>query len=77
VNPIIRRKLANGKRRLERRLDKFDLRGSERPMFTARNIHYEMADRSRAMVYGGIGAMHLLARQVGVPTNTRPPRSLI
>jgi len=66
VNPIIRRKLANGKRRLERRLDKFDLRGSERPMFTARNIHYEMADRSRAMVYGGIGAMHLLARQVGL-----------
>jgi Transposase DDE domain group 1 len=66
VHPIIRRKLANGKRRLDRRLNKFDNRGCERPMFRARNIHYEMADRSRGMVYAGIGAMHLLARQVGL-----------
>jgi hypothetical protein len=66
VNPIIRRKLANGKRRLDRRLNKCDNRGCERPMFTASNIHYEIADRSRGMVHAGIGAMHLLARQVGL-----------
>ena len=35
-------------------------------MFTARNIHYEIADRVQAMAYGGIGAMHLLARQLGL-----------
>jgi hypothetical protein len=35
-------------------------------MFTARNIDYEIADRVRGMAYGGIGAMHLLARQIGL-----------
>jgi len=35
-------------------------------MFTARNIHYEMADRTRALAHGGIGAVHLLARKVGL-----------
>lgn len=62
----IRRKLANGKRRIQRRLDKTDNRGSERPMFTARNIDYEIAGRARGMAYGGIGAMHLLARRIGL-----------
>ena len=66
MTPIIRRKLANGKRRIERRLDKFDNRGCERPMFTASNIHYEMSDRVRGMAHGGIGAMHLLARRIGL-----------
>jgi hypothetical protein len=66
VTPIIRRKLANGKRRIERRLNKFDNRGCERPMFTASNIHYEMSDRVRGMAHGGIGAMHLLARRIGL-----------
>jgi hypothetical protein len=35
-------------------------------MFTARNVHYEMADRTRAVGCGGIGAIHLLARKVGL-----------
>lgn len=35
-------------------------------MFTARNIRYEMADRTRAISHGGIGAVHLLARRVGL-----------
>ena len=35
-------------------------------MFTAGNIHYEMADRTRAVGCGGIGAVHLLARRVGL-----------
>ncbi|MGD0463897.1 MAG: hypothetical protein ABSB74_15530 [Tepidisphaeraceae bacterium] len=35
-------------------------------MFTARNILYEMADRTRAIAHGGIGAVHLLARKVGL-----------
>ena len=62
----IRQKLANGKRRILRRLDKSDYRGCEQPMFTARNINYEIADRVHAMTYGGIGALHLLARQIGL-----------
>ncbi len=66
MTPKIQRKIANGKRRIERRLDKFDNRGCERPMFTASNIHYELAERARGMAHGGIGAMHLLARRLGL-----------
>jgi len=29
-------------------------------MMSATNIHFEMAERSRALNYGGIGAMHLM-----------------
>src|SRR5437016_1944866 len=66
VNPIIRRKLADRNRRIQRRLDRNDNRGCSQPMLTARTIHYEMADRSRGIAHGGIGAFHLLARQMGL-----------
>ena len=33
---------------------------------TASNIQYEIADRTRATVHGGIGAMHLLVRRLGL-----------
>ncbi len=35
-------------------------------MFSAANIHYDLAERSRGLAYGGIGAMHLLSRQSGL-----------
>jgi hypothetical protein len=35
-------------------------------MFTARNISYDVADRARGLCHGGIGAVHLLARKVGL-----------
>ena len=35
-------------------------------MFAASNIHYEMADRTRAIGCGGLGAFHLLARNTGL-----------
>ena len=35
-------------------------------MFTARNIHYELADKTRGLGPGGIGAIHLLARHSGL-----------
>ncbi len=66
MHAILRRKLANRKRRIERRLDKNDSRGCEQPMFTARNIQYELGDRIQGMVHGGIGAIHLLARRIGL-----------
>lgn len=62
----IRKQLAKRKRRIERRLDKNDNRGCERPMLTATNIQYEIADRSEAVAAGGIGAMHLMARRLGL-----------
>lgn len=66
MNAKIRQQLNNRKRRIERRLDKTKLGGCEQPMFTARNIHYEIADRSRGTAHGGIGAMHALADQIGL-----------
>jgi hypothetical protein len=35
-------------------------------MFTARNIHYEIGDRCRGIAHGGLGAIHLLACQLGL-----------
>jgi Transposase DDE domain group 1 len=66
VKTKIRQQLARRKRRIERRLDKTNIDGCHHPMFTARDIHYEIADRTRGLVSGGIGAMHALARQVGL-----------
>ena len=64
MNAKIRKKLAQGKRRIERRLDKHDNTGCERPMITASNIRYEIADRTQAIAAGGLGAMHRVARKL-------------
>jgi Transposase DDE domain group 1 len=66
VNARVRKKLARRKRRIEKRLDKSDLRGCSKPMFTASNILYEIGDRGRGIGYGGIGAIHLLVRKLGL-----------
>jgi hypothetical protein len=66
VNPRINQQLHRRKRRIERRLDKSDLRGCSRPMLTASSIHYEIADRVRGIAHGGLGAFHLLARNLGL-----------
>jgi hypothetical protein len=66
VKVKIRRQLNRRKRRIERRLNKFNLEGCERPMFTASNIHYEISERDRGIAHGGIGAMHALANRLGL-----------
>lgn len=35
-------------------------------MMAASNIHYEITDRTRAIAPGGIGAIHLMARKIGL-----------
>jgi len=67
VNTKIRKNLARRKRRIERRLNKNDNTGSERPMIAASNIQYELAERNRGIAAGGIGAMHLVAKKLGLP----------
>lgn len=66
MKPSIRRKLARRKQRIQRRLDKANVEGCRRPMFTARAMDYELADRCRGIASGGIGAIHALAHQVGL-----------
>jgi hypothetical protein len=64
VNVIIRNKIEQGKRRIERRLDKNRNQGCDRPIMTASNIQFEIADRTRATIAGGIGAVHLLVKKL-------------
>jgi hypothetical protein len=66
VNATIRRQLAARKRRIARRIENQPGVEGHQPMMTASNIHYEIADRTRAIAPGGIGAIHLLARKVGL-----------
>ena len=62
----INQKWRNGKRRIDRRLDKTKLGNCDRPAFTARNINYEYSDRCRGTQHGGIGAMQLVAHYLGL-----------
>ena len=66
MNTKIRKQIERRKRQIARRLDKNDNRGCDRPIMTASNIHYEIADRTRATAAGGIGAMHLLVQKLGL-----------
>lgn len=66
MNARVRKKLARRKRRIQRRLAKKDLRNCAKPVLTASNIQYELGDRSRGIGYGGIGAIHLLVRKLGL-----------
>ena len=54
------------KSRIERRLNRQHDTMTFRPEFTASNIHYDVSDRDGAIIQGGIGAIHLLARRIGL-----------
>ena len=62
---IVRQKIAERKRKIQRRL-KHKAENLDAPMFRARNIQFELADRAQAICYGGIGLMHSLARECGL-----------
>jgi hypothetical protein len=66
VKPIPHRHHAAGKRKIRQRLDRPVTAPSPEPVFTAANIHYEVADKTRGIACGGIGAMHLLVRKLGL-----------
>jgi len=51
---------------LSKRLERRQWPAQSKPMFGARDISYEMADRVRAIDCGGIGAFHQLARRTGL-----------
>ena len=62
----IAKKLKQRKRKILNRLDKRSLPEHPGPMFNPGNIHYEMADRARGIAYGGMGAMQLLVKNLGL-----------
>jgi hypothetical protein len=59
--------LRNRKRRIQRRLDPERGWSDEaEPIMKASNIHYEMAEKARAVNCGGIGAIHLMINKLGL-----------
>jgi hypothetical protein len=66
VNASVHRRLNRRKRRILRRIENKPGVERHRPMMAASNIHYEIADRTRAISPGGIGAIHLLAQKPGL-----------
>jgi hypothetical protein len=66
VNVNVNRQLNRRKRRILRRIENNPGVERHQPMMAATNIHYEIAERVRGIAPGGIGAMHLLARRLGL-----------
>jgi hypothetical protein len=58
--------LTQRKQDLEKRLERKQYPEQPNPVLRAQNIHYEMAERVRAIDCGGIGAFHLLACRSGL-----------
>ena len=54
------------KRRIRRRLKDRQWEHQEKPMFRATNVHYDVADRTRAMGHGGIGVIHQMCQRTGL-----------
>jgi hypothetical protein len=66
VNASLHRQLNRRQRRILRRIENQPGVERQQPMMTASNIHYEISDRVRAISPGGLGAIHLLAREIGL-----------
>jgi hypothetical protein len=58
--------LRNRKRRIEHRLRDRAWCDQEQPMLGARNVHYEMAERTRGFAVGGLGAIHRMVEATGL-----------
>ena len=59
--------LRHRKRRIRRRLDPGRAWSDQaEPIIKASNIHYEMAEKARAVNCGSIGAIHLMVNKLGL-----------
>ena len=66
VKTIFRNWFRKYKSRIHHRLDKSRDTISDQPIITASNIHYEVSDKTHAVLCGGIGVIHTLARRYGL-----------
>lgn len=63
---IMREAVEQRKRSIERRLNGPMTQNFSQPMFSASNIEYELAKRTRAISHGGIGLVHRLVGEIGL-----------
>ena len=66
MNKNISKKLEKRKKKISKRLKKQNWENQSVPMFKASNIHYEIDGRVQGISNGGIGAVHLLAKKIGL-----------
>jgi len=59
---ILRRK----KRKIEKRLERKHWGDQNQPMFSASNIHYELAEKTQAINCGGLGVIHQMVLKSGL-----------
>jgi len=64
VRKKIAEKLRQRKRKIRNRLDKRSLPEHPGPMLNPGNIHYDISDRNRGVLYGGIGAVQMLVKRL-------------
>jgi hypothetical protein len=67
VKPIFRSWFRTRKSRIQRRLDNTRDTATFRPVLSGRPMDYDVSHRHRAIAHGGIGAIHMLAHQLGLP----------
>ncbi len=65
MNSKIRRQIERRQRKVARRLDKNINRGCDPPVMTASNIHYKIADRTRATAMSGFTSLLAGLRKKG------------
>jgi hypothetical protein len=66
VKRNIRKKLAQRKRKISKRLQRRNWSDQPRPMMAGGNIRYELDGRHCGISCGGIGNVHLLAKRCGL-----------
>jgi hypothetical protein len=66
VNAQDARRLRQRQRRIQRRLKKRNGKATRKPAFSATNPRYEVSDRVRCVQAGGIGAVHAMAKRIGL-----------
>ncbi len=60
------KRLNKHKGSINKRLQKKTYKDQPKPIMGGQNIHYEVSDKTRAMNYGGIGAIHKMVKQIGL-----------
>jgi len=66
VKKRIAKKLRQRKRKIRNHLGKRSLPEHLGPMLNPGNIHYDISDRNHGVLYGGMGAVQMLVKQLGL-----------
>jgi hypothetical protein len=66
VKKLDHKNLKRRKKKITKRLERRNWEAQSHPMFTGSNIQYEVDGRQQGIAQGGIGAIHRLAKKIGL-----------